>query len=191
LTPCVTIIAGGYGSLRAQGRRKSMPRSRATHGHGFEFQIAGRHRIHVRDLAAHCARVLAFTFRPLQSEGAGNAGRPMRPIAACAEIVGREHTRWSGHTGIARHSPRNGFTAYFVLFPAIGFFVTVTPEKLASHGLERQRRGVRTTRLRRPPQAPSSQAPSASTASCPASVTISSRPSVGQDSRGFKLIWSF
>jgi hypothetical protein len=24
---------------------------------------------------------------PLQSEGAGNAGRPMRPIAACAEIV--------------------------------------------------------------------------------------------------------
>src|ERR1700752_996337 len=28
-----------------------------------------------------------------------------------------EHT---GHTGITRHSPRNGFTAYFVLSPAIG-----------------------------------------------------------------------
>jgi hypothetical protein len=26
---------------------------------------------------------------------------------------------------IARHSPRNGFTAYFVLSPAIGLFVTV------------------------------------------------------------------
>ena len=32
----------------------------------------------------------------------------MRPIAACAMVVGRAHTRWSGHTGITRHSPRNG-----------------------------------------------------------------------------------
>jgi hypothetical protein len=27
-----------------------------------------------------------------------------------------------GHTGFTRHSPRNGFTAYFVLSPAIGLF---------------------------------------------------------------------
>src|ERR1700687_3460245 len=32
----------------------------------------------------------------------------MRPIAACANGSGRTHTRWSGHTGITRHSPRNG-----------------------------------------------------------------------------------
>jgi hypothetical protein len=32
-----------------------------------------------RDLAAHFARVLLETSRPLKSEGAGNAGRPMRP----------------------------------------------------------------------------------------------------------------
>ena len=35
-------------------------------------------------------------------------------------------------------------------------------------------------------KAPSSLAPLASTASCPASVTISSRPSVGQDGEGYK-----
>jgi hypothetical protein len=45
-----------------------------------------------------------------------------------------------------------------------------------SRKLERQRRGVRTTRLRRPLQAPSSEAPPASTASHPASVTIAIRP---------------
>ncbi len=38
----------------------------------------------LRDLAACFARGLACWFRPLWKEGAGNAGRPMRPIAACA-----------------------------------------------------------------------------------------------------------
>ena len=36
----------------------------------------------LRDLAAHSARGLPKTSRPLQIKGAGNAGRPMRPIAA-------------------------------------------------------------------------------------------------------------
>ena len=43
--------------------------------------------------------------------------------------------------------------------------------------LERQRRGVRTTRLRRPPQALSSEAPSASTASHPNVRDDGQRPS--------------
>ena len=51
--------------------------------------------------------------------------------------------------------------------------------------LERQRRGARTTRLRRPRKHCSSTAPSASTASRPASVTIASRPSVGRDGRRY------
>src|SRR3979409_820831 len=37
---------------------------------------------------------LAGNFLPLRSEGAGNAGRPMRPIAACAMSV-IERTRVS------------------------------------------------------------------------------------------------
>src|SRR5438876_2128446 len=35
-----------------------------------------------------------------------------------------------------RHSLRNGFTAYFVLSPAIGFLATVAPKKLASRELD-------------------------------------------------------
>jgi hypothetical protein len=33
----------------------------------------------LRDLAAHPREFLPETSRPLKSEGAGNAGRPMRP----------------------------------------------------------------------------------------------------------------
>ena len=73
----------------------------------------------LRDPAARYARV--FQNLPPE-EGAGNAGRPMRPIAACAMIV-VERTRVSQVTpGNTRHSPRNGFTAYVVLSPAIGLF---------------------------------------------------------------------
>jgi hypothetical protein len=35
-----------------------------------------------------------------------------------------EHSH-HGHTGFTRHSPRNGVTAYNVLFPVIGLVVTV------------------------------------------------------------------
>ena len=64
----------------------------------------------------------AATLPPSSSEGAGNAGRPMRPIAACAGVV-VERTRVSQVTP-AKHPafPAQWFTAYFVLFPAIGLF---------------------------------------------------------------------
>jgi hypothetical protein len=69
---------------------------------------------------------------PSSSEGAGNAGRPMRPIAACAGIV-EMRTRVSQVTPEnARHSPRNGFTAYFALSPVTGFLATVASENLFS-----------------------------------------------------------
>jgi hypothetical protein len=62
----------------------------------------------------------AITFRLLKSEGAGNAGRSMRPQPR----VVVENTRVShhGHTGNTRHSPRNGFTVFFVISPVIGLF---------------------------------------------------------------------
>ena len=43
---------------------------------------------------------------------------------ACKNKKAYEHSH-HGHTGIARHSLRNGFTAYSALFPVIGLFVTV------------------------------------------------------------------
>jgi len=36
----------------------------------------------------------------------------MRPIAARAMVERKMHTRWSGHTGFTRHSPRNGFNGF-------------------------------------------------------------------------------
>ncbi len=38
----------------------------------------------------------------------------------------RKHTSsHHGHAGNARHSPRNGFTVFFVLAPETGFIVSV------------------------------------------------------------------
>jgi hypothetical protein len=40
---------------------------------------------------------------------------------ACNVKKAHEHSH-HGHTGITRHSLRNGFTAYIVLSPVIGLF---------------------------------------------------------------------
>ena len=53
---------------------------------------------------------------PLKSEGAGNAGRTMHPEPRVQMKKAHEHSH-HGHTGTTRHSPRNGFTAYFALSP--------------------------------------------------------------------------
>jgi hypothetical protein len=56
-----------------------------------------------------------------QREGAGNAGCTLHPRSRVQWVVGSAHE----HTGSAealRHSLRNGFTAYFVLFPATNSF---------------------------------------------------------------------
>jgi hypothetical protein len=52
-----------------------------------------------------------------KTEGAGNAGRPTRPQPRVRCEMAHECSH-HGHTGITRHSPRNGFTAYAVLSPA-------------------------------------------------------------------------
>src|SRR5246500_2145580 len=87
----------------------------------------------------------------------------------------------SGGTGFIRLSPRNGFNGFLRALPGDRAFLS--PSSLRSLLLKNltpaSRRQDHTT-------SPSASAPfvigtSASTASRPASVTISSRPSVGQD----------
>jgi len=54
---------------------------------------------------------------PPKKEGAGNAGCTLHPRSRVQWVEGSAHE----HTGSAeaiRHSLRNGFTAYFALFPA-------------------------------------------------------------------------
>jgi len=55
------------------------------------------------------------SFTPFNQEGAGNAGRRLAPAVSCAisaSECAHEHT---GTAGAARHSLRDGFTAYTVL----------------------------------------------------------------------------
>jgi hypothetical protein len=62
------------------------------------------------------ARVVQKLSPLLTTEGARNAGRAMRPQPRVYKKQTHERSH-HGHTGTTRHSPRNGFTAYFVLSP--------------------------------------------------------------------------
>jgi hypothetical protein len=67
---------------------------------------------------------------PSSSEGAGNAGRPMRPIAACAEVV-ELSTRVSQVTPESPGIPRAMvLTGSFALSPATGLSCHRRPRKL-------------------------------------------------------------
>ena len=79
----------------------------------------------------------------LKTEGAGDPQQRAqgRPGARCTRDLVRKDSEKSAHehTGSAeavRPSLRNGFTAYFVLSLATGFFVTIIPKKLASQELD-------------------------------------------------------
>jgi hypothetical protein len=98
----------GYGSLRSQGRHPP---------HSFADSVFNQRssQTQLPDLAACFARGLLSSSRPLPSEGAGNAGRLVRPQPR----VVVENTRVShhGHTGNTRHSPRNGFNGFLRALP--------------------------------------------------------------------------
>src|SRR5262245_65666995 len=85
----------------------------------------------LRDLATRSARGLPEAFRPLQREGAGKTGcapHPRSRVRLCAKRHAHEHT---GSAGASRPSLRNGFTAYFVLFPENGSFASVARKTLS------------------------------------------------------------
>jgi hypothetical protein len=112
------------------------------------------------------------------------------PGARCARSLACsvENTRVShhGHTGNTRHSPRNGFTAYSALSPVTGLFchrrLRNTFRTLdTSVGVS----GPHDFSVRK--HLPSSEAPLASTASRPASVTIAIRPSSGARRPGYRF----
>src|SRR5882724_6517537 len=92
-----------------------------------------------------------------------------------------------GHTGTTRHSPRNGFTAYFALSSVTTLFDTVACA--SSHRLDAKDWGVGTTRLRR------TQADRVRLARCPrpphpAHVDdVRNAPLSERDERISELIW--
>src|SRR5437667_3579168 len=79
-------------------------------------------RICVRDLAARFRPSDASSLPHPRSRGRRESRVPTAPAVSCAKrtVVGaHEHT---GSAETARPSPRNGFTAYFVLSPVSGLF---------------------------------------------------------------------
>jgi hypothetical protein len=76
------------------------------------------------------ARVWFSTFGPRRSEGAGNAGRLVRPQPR----VVIENTRVShhGHTGNTRHSPRNGLNGFLRAHPGDRALLSPSPAQRAS-----------------------------------------------------------
>src|ERR1700726_387949 len=71
----------------------------------------------------------------LRSEGAGNAGRPMRPIAACA-MVEVEHTRVSQVTPESPGIPRAMVYGLFRALPGDRAFLPPSPAKVAFRELD-------------------------------------------------------
>ena len=135
-----------------------------------------------------CARVLLVTSRPLTSEGAGNAGRPMRPIAACAMGVVKR-TRVSQVTPESPGIPRAMVYGLFRALPGDRLVDTVTGEVASASLTPAPRRQDHTTSPSAS-EAPSSEAPLASTASRLTSVTIAKRPSErGGTAANIKVIW--
>ena len=104
--------------LRSQGRRIMC--SALARDELLQISIFKQRR-HSFAISPHrFARVLPLSSRPLQTEGAGNAGRPMRPIAACAMVV-VERTRVSQVTPESPGIPRAMvLTASFALSPVTG-----------------------------------------------------------------------
>jgi hypothetical protein len=150
-----------------------------------------QHQTRFHDLAACFRARFDLNSRPLQTEGAGNAGRPMRPIAACAMVV-VERTRVSQVTPESPGIPHAMVYGLLRALPgAPGFLATVAREKLASHELDTSV-GVSgphafSVRLKRPRL----KAPSASTASRPALLTLRNAPLVGRDGKRYRIIRIF
>jgi hypothetical protein len=171
-------------------------------------------------LAARCARVMPGTSAPggaarpskrgrgaTLKKGRGECRVPDAPAASCAHGSGRCARVFTASSPESPGIPaRNGFTAYFVISPAIGFFATVIsrikvlpgpvePNEPPQDLTPASRRQDHTTSPYA--SAPSSCVPeiahgeqsalrphrtpdaAASTASHPASVTIAIRPSCG------------
>src|ERR1700726_1707184 len=86
-------------------------------------------------ISRRVAPEVCFDSRPLESEGAGNAGRPMRPIAACA-MVEVERTRVSQVTPESPGIPRAMVYGLFRALPGDRAFLPPSPAKVAFRELD-------------------------------------------------------
>ena len=144
--------AGGYGYLRSQGRRTS-----------FRIQFQ-RGDTPSPSRGAFASEVCIFVCPPRKLEGVGKTGCLLHPRSRVPIHTAKGGTRAYRAAGTLRPSLRNGFTAYFVLFPENGSFASVAarevsplPDFSAStaapepHDFAVRFRRVRLSRPQRPP----------------------------------------
>jgi hypothetical protein len=169
LAPCPPLLACSRGWARVRFAHPTAPRDaeniRPHSRGGFSPEV--------------CNLVV-----PLWTEGAGKAGRRLRPHRRVLKAE-KMHTDLTGTAETSRLSPRDGFTAYFVLSPVSGLYCHRCRPRTGGAD-RRQGRGARTTRLRRPLRRfrPVKRSPdvTASIASqAQRIVTIAKRPSVGRE----------
>ncbi len=115
-------------------------------GHGFNFQTPTCS----LNATSHSRGAIRPRFcknrSPKETEGAGNAGRSLHPQPRVRNETKHTSIVTTGSDGSLRHSPRNGFTAYFVLSPArSGLFVTVISRLLGADLTPASRRQDHTT----------------------------------------------
>ena len=136
--------------------------------------------IHFRDPAARYARVLHVSSA---QEGRGECRAPNAPAASRAKVKQAHEHRHHRDTGNTRHSRTQWFYGLFRALPGDRACLPPSPAKVAFHELDASVGAPGPHDFAVRIERPSSKAPSASTASRPASVTIASRPSVGRDGK--------
>jgi hypothetical protein len=149
----------------------------------FPIQISNsQFQTHVRIPAARCTRVL-HNHSPKKSEGVGNAGCPLHPQPRVQSVGGTRVSSPRSHRNTRHSRTRVVLTVSFGLSPVIGL---VCHRRLRNcfRRLDAsvEASGPHDFAVREPVL--SSAAPSASTASRPASVTTAIRPSCGVGRRG-------
>jgi hypothetical protein len=117
---------------------------------------------HSRSRGARRPR-LGSNFAPPKKRGRREDRVRAAPAVSCAGLCKRDAHEHTGSAETLRPSPRNGFTAYFALSPAIRICLSPSPRGLrqsltpgwagfASAGLDANPEAVRTTRLHRTKQ---------------------------------------
>ena len=181
------FVASAFARKRASAD-KSAPRNDAVKFQ-FKFQTADTRRAGTASRSRGTIRPsVASIFLTLSIRGRGEAGRPMRPIAACAMIV-VEGTRVSQVTPKSPGIPRAMVYGLYVISPAIGSFATVTcgtcrrldtsTEMSGPHDFAVRVRRPRPERHPRPPHPR------------PAPVTLRDAPLDGTGCTGYRLICNF
>ena len=86
--------------------------------HRFNFQTAAHFARHTSAISPRIRASFTGNVLPSNQRAQGMPGARSARSLACS--VKNTRVSHHGHTGFTRHSPRNGFTAYFVLSPVTG-----------------------------------------------------------------------